>query len=166
MKKRRPGAIEASTPKRWAGGDEGAGFRFGIIVSQFNRPITDRLLKGAVQVLEEQGVRSEDIEIAEVPGAFEIPGAAQRMGLLGRFDALICLGAVIQGETPHFHYICAEVSRGVGQLSLALGVPAIFGLLTTTSMEQALARSGVEINKGSEAASAAIQMARLYKNLK
>ena len=150
----------------WEGGTSGAGLRFGIVVSRFNQNITDSLLKGAVRVLGEQGTRSEDIEIAKVPGAFEIPGVAKQIGLLGRFNAIICLGAVIQGETPHFHYICSEVSRGIGQLSLDLGIPIIFGVLTTSSMAQAVARSGHEINKGAEAAMAAIEMANLYKNLK
>lgn len=152
--------------KSWKGGTSGAGLRFGIIVSRFNQPITDALLKGALRILEEQGARQEDIEIVVVPGAFEIPGAAKKVGQLGRFNALICLGAVIQGETPHFHYICSEVSRGIGQLSLELGLPVIFGILTTASMEQAIARSGDEMNKGAEAAMAAIEMSRLYKNLK
>jgi len=121
---------------------------------------------GALRVLADRGVRPEDVEVVEVPGAFEIPGAARKLGLLGRFHALICLGAVIQGETPHFHYISAEVSRGIGQLSLELGLPVIFGVLTTNSMEQAIARSGSEINKGIEAAMAAIEMAHLYQTLK
>lgn len=153
-------------PRNWKGGTNGAGLRFGIIISQFNRSITEALLKGALRVLDEQGTRPDDIEIAEVPGAFEIPGAARQIGLLGRFNALICLGAVIQGETPHFHYICSEVSRGIGRLSLELGLPVIFGVLTTASMEQAVARSGNEVNKGAEAAMAAIEMANLYKNLR
>lgn len=153
-------------PQRWKAGTDGAGFKFGIIVSRFNQPITDGLLSGALRVLEEQGTRPEDIEIATVPGAFEIPAAAKKIGLLGRFNALICLGAVVQGETPHFHYICAEVSRGIGQVSLELGLPVIFGVLTTTSMEQAFGRSGHEINKGAEAAMAAVEMANLYKGMK
>ncbi|NKE72297.1 6,7-dimethyl-8-ribityllumazine synthase [Candidatus Manganitrophus noduliformans] len=150
----------------WKGKTHGAGFRFGIIVSRFNQSITDPLLKGALRVLGEQGVGPEDIEVVKVPGAFEIPGAAKKLGLLGRFHALICLGAVIQGETPHFHYISTEVSRGIGQLSLELGLPVIFGVLTTDSMEQAIARSGNEINKGAEAALAAIETAHLYRTLK
>lgn len=150
----------------WKGEIRGAGFRFGIIVSRFNQTITDPLLREALRVLGEQGVGPEDIEVVKVPGAFEIPGAAKKLGLLGRFHALICLGAVIQGETPHFHYISTEVSRGIGQLSLELGLPVIFGVLTTGSVEQAIARSGSEINKGAEAAMAAIEMAHLYRTLK
>lgn len=158
--------MEVGPERGWKGGTSGDGLRFGIVVSRFNQPVTDALLKGALRTLEEQGARREDIEIAMVPGAFEIPGVAKKVGTLGRFNALICLGAVIQGETPHFHYICAEVSRGLGQLSLELGLPVIFGVLTTASMEQAVARSGHEINKGAEAAMAAIEMAHLYKNIK
>lgn len=167
-KKKGSGEIKAQdAPVRQREGRTlGTGFRFGIIVSRFNQAITEPLLREALRVLEEQGVRPEDIEIVKVPGAFEIPGAAKKLGLLGRFHALICLGAVIQGETPHFHYISAEVSRGIGQLSLELGLPVIFGVLTTNSMEQAIARSGNEINKGAEAAMAALEMAHLYQTLK
>lgn len=168
-RKTAPSAVPSSfvsQVQQWEGGGGGAGFRFGIILSRFNQSITDPLLKGALQVLEREGVRPEDIEVVKVPGAFEIPGAAKNLGRLGRFHALICLGAVIQGETPHFHYICSEVSRGVGQLSLELGLPVIFGVLTTDSMEQAIARSGSEINKGAEAAMAAIEMAHVYQKLK
>ena len=150
----------------WEGASDGTGLRFGLIVSQFNRTITDALLNGSLRTLDRLGTHKNDIEIAKVPGAFEIPAAAQCMGRLGRFNALICLGAVIQGETPHFHYICSEVSRGIGQLSLELGLPVIFGVLTTDTVEQAIARCGEENNKGSEAALAAIEMARLYKGLK
>ncbi len=153
-------------PTTWKGGRSGANLRFGIVVSRFNRSITDRLLKGALQVLEARGTHAGDIEIASVPGAFELPGVAKKMGQVGRFHALICLGAVIQGETPHFHYICAESSRGIGQVALELGLPVIFGLLTTATVEQAIARSGDKRNKGSEAAMAAIEMAHLYRNIK
>jgi len=150
----------------WEGASDGSGLRFGLIVSQFNRTITDALFVGCLRTLDQLGVRKDDIEVAKVPGAFEIPAAAQAMGRLGRFHALICLGAVIQGETPHFHYICSEVSRGIGHLSLDLGLPVIFGVLTTDTIQQAIARSGPENNKGSEAALAAIEMAQLYKGLK
>ncbi len=143
----------------------GAGLKIGIIASRFNPEVTEPLLSGALRTLSEQGVRAEEIAVFRTPGAFEIPGLAKQVGLRGRFDALICLGAVIQGETPHFHYICSEVSRGIGQLSLELGIPVLFGILTTTSLEQALARSGDETNKGVEAARAAIEMARIYQDL-
>ena len=151
--------------QRWEGRIDAEGLRFGLIVSRFNQPITDALLEGALNVLKHKGARPEDIEIATVPGAFEIPGVANQMGQLERFNALICLGAVIQGETPHFEYICAEVSRGIGHLSLELGLPVIFGILTTTTIEQAIARSSAQNNKGTEAAMAAIEMANLYQIL-
>ncbi len=143
----------------------GEGLRIGLIVSRFNQAITDALLEGALKVLEQMGTRTEDIEVVSVPGAFEIPGVANRMGQLDRFDALICLGAVIQGETPHFDYICSEVSRGIGQLSIELGIPVIFGVLTTMTVEQAISRSSPQNNKGAEAALAAIEMAHLYSTL-
>lgn len=150
----------------WEGSSDGQGLRLGLVVSQFNRTITDALLNGTLRTLDRSGTDRDDIEVAKVPGAFEIPGMAKRMAMLGRFDALICLGAVIQGETPHFHYICSEVSRNVAQLTLDLALPVIFGILTTDSIEQAIARSGENNNKGSEAAIAAIEMAHLYKDLK
>ena len=153
-------------PKKWKDGEGGMGFRFGIVVSDFNREMTERLLAGALRVLKTQGVKPHDIEIARVPGAFEMPGVARKIGLLGRFHAVICLGAVIEGETAHFHYICSEVSRGIGQVSLELGLPVIFGVLTTASVEQAWERSGDTINRGAEAAMGAVRMANLYQNLK
>lgn len=150
----------------WEGSSDGQGLRFGLVVSQFNRTISDALLNGTLRTLDQSGTDRDDIEVAKVPGAFEIPGMAKKMASLGRFDALICLGAVIQGETPHFHYICSEVSRSISQLTLDLECPVIFGILTTNSVEQAIARSGEDNNKGSEAAIAAIEMARLHKDLK
>jgi len=150
----------------WEGESDGSGFRFGIVVSRFNQVITDALLDGALKVLDLSGVNAEDIEVAFVPGAFEIPGVAQQMGEFGEFDALICLGAIIQGETPHFQYIATEVSRGIGQLALDIGLPVIFGVLTTETVQQAIARSSSENNKGAESAIAAIEMAHLYRNLK
>ncbi len=128
--------------------------------------MTDRLLTGALDTLSRQGVHQRDIKTLDVPGAFEIPGVAMQMGRSGRFDALICLGAVIRGETPHFDYICSEVSRGIGQVALTLGLPVIFGVLTTASLKQAMARSSHKMNKGSEAAESAIEMARLYREIK
>ncbi len=153
-------------PKKWKGGESGTGLRFGIVVSEFNRGVTARLLAGALGALKAQGTASNDIEIAWVPGAFEIPAVAKKIGLLGRFHAVICLGAVIEGETPHFHYICAETSRGIGQVALELGLPVIFGVLTTRSVDQAMERSGNQVNRGAEAALAAIRMSHLYQNLK
>ncbi len=143
----------------------GVGLKIGIVASRFNPEVTEGLLEGALRALSEQGVREEDIAVFRTPGAFEIPGLARQLGRHRRFDALICLGAVIQGETPHFHYICSEVSRGIGRLSLELDVPVLFGILTTTTLAQAQARSGVADNKGAEAALAAVEMARVYRSL-
>ncbi len=151
--------------QRWEGSIDATGLRFGIVVSRFNQAITDALLEGALKVLKQKGAVDEDIDIASVPGAFEIPGIANQMGQLDRFEALICLGAVIQGETPHFDYICREVSRGIGQLPIELGIPVIFGVLTTSTVEQAIARAGDQNNKGAEAAMAAIEMAHLFQRL-
>ncbi|MBI3358048.1 MAG: 6,7-dimethyl-8-ribityllumazine synthase [Nitrospirae bacterium] len=142
------------------------GLRFGVIVSRFNARISERLLKGALDTLKKAGVPSGNIEVVEVPGAFEIPGVAMQMGRLSCFDALICLGAVIEGETAHFQYICAEVSRGIGQVSLVCGLPAIFGVLTTATTKQAMARSSIKTNKGADAADTAIKMGLLYQKLK
>ena len=152
--------------RRWHGGAEGCGLRIGIVVSRFNQTVTDALLAGALKALDRAGVRPDDIDIAAVPGVFEIPGTARQMGMSRHFDALICLGAVIRGETPHFHYIAAEVSRGIGQVSLDLGLPVLFGVLTTDSVAQAVARAGGKENKGAEAAAAAVEMAHLYKQIK
>ena len=135
------------------------------MVSRFNRRVTDRLLQGALSVFKKNGILSDRLEIIEVPGAFEIPGVALRMGQSGQFNAIICLGAVIQGETDHYHYVCSEVSRGVGQVSIQLGLPVIFGVLTTSSLKQAMDRSGGKLNKGAESAEAAIEMGLLYQRL-
>ena len=140
--------------------------RFGVIVSRFNPIITKRLLKGALDALKKAGVPSRNIEVVEVPGAFEIPGVAMQMGRLGSFDALICLGAVIEGETAHFQYICSAVSNGISQVSLLCGKPVIFGVLTTGTTRQAMDRSSPKMNKGADAADAAIKMGLLYRALK
>lgn len=144
----------------------GVGLKLGVVVSLFNRPITDHLLKGTIEALTAHGVNVLDIEVVSVPGAFEIPGMAKRMGRSGQFNALICLGAVIQGETPHFHYISSAVSSGIALLTLELDIPVIFGLLTTSTWEQAEARSGVgnAQNKGKASALAALKMVQLYRH--
>jgi 6,7-dimethyl-8-ribityllumazine synthase len=140
--------------------------RLGIIVSRFNNTITKRLLTGALTTLNKAGVPSEQIEVIEVPGAFEIPGVAMQMGSSETFDALICLGAVIKGETLHFEYICAEVTRGIGEVALSCGIPVIFGVLTTLTTKQAMDRSSAKTNKGVDAAEAAIEMGLLYQQFK
>lgn len=146
---------------------EAAGFRFAIVVSKFNEFVTSRLLAGALDVLTKAGASQEAIEVARVPGAFEIPLVARRMARSGRFDAVICLGAVIRGETPHFEYISAEASRGIAQAAWEADLPVVFGVLTTENVEQALERAGApERNKGAEAARTAIEMATLLRALK
>jgi 6,7-dimethyl-8-ribityllumazine synthase len=152
--------------KTLEGHGDARGCRFGIVVSKFNEFVTSRLLVAAVEILTKAGVSEEGIEIARVPGAFEIPLVARRMGRSGRFDAVICLGAVIRGETPHFEYISAEASRGIAQAAWESDRPVIFGVLTTDTVEQALERAGApERNRGAEVARTAIEMATLLKRL-
>jgi 6,7-dimethyl-8-ribityllumazine synthase len=145
---------------------DAGGLRFGIVVSKYNEFVTTRLLAGAVDVLTKAGAGDRAIEVVRVPGAFEIPLVARRLAQSGRFDAVLCLGAVIRGETPHFEYISAEVSRGIAQAAWEANLPVIFGVLTTDTAEQALERAGApERNKGAEAARTAIEMANLMKKL-
>ena len=148
-------------------GDQNArGLRIGIVVSRFNEFITDNLLSGALEVLGQYGVDDGDLKVIKVPGAFELPQAAKKLCSAGNLDAVICLGAVIRGDTSHFDYICAETSRGIGQVGLEFNVPVLFGVLTTDNLDQAVARSGAgSSNKGRETAKAAIEMATLYKKL-
>jgi len=140
--------------------------RYGIIVGRFNEFIGSKLLSGAIDALKRHDASEENIEVAWAPGAFEIPIVAQKMATTGRFDAIICLGAVIRGATPHFDYVSAEVSKGVASVSLETKVPVIFGVLTTDSIEQAIERAGTKAgNKGFEAAMTAIEMANLMKEI-
>ncbi len=138
------------------------GFRFGIIVSRFNSFISDRLLEGALDTLARHGAAVETIPVVKVPGAFEIPLMAKKMALSGNYDAVICLGAVIRGGTPHFEYVSAEVTKGIALVSLETTLPVAFGVLTTDSVEQAIERAGTKAgNKGVEAAMSAIEMVNL-----
>jgi 6,7-dimethyl-8-ribityllumazine synthase len=138
------------------------GKKYGIVVGRFNEFISSKLLGGALDALKRHGAAEEEISVAWVPGAFEIPLIAQKMAESGRFDAVITLGAVIRGSTPHFDYVCSEVSKGVAAVSLKTGVPTIFGVLTTDSIEQAVERAGTKAgNKGWEAAATAIEMVNL-----
>ena len=148
-------------------GDQSAkGLRFGVIVSRFNDFITSNLLVGTLEGFKESGVDKADLKILKVPGAFEIPQAAKKLCSTGSVDAVVCLGAVIRGENSHFDYICAEASRGIGQVGLEFNIPVLFGVLTTENLEQAIARSGSGAsNKGRETALAAVEMATLYKKL-
>lgn len=143
----------------------GKGQRVGIVVGRFNEFITGKLLGGALDSLKRHDVADKDVEVAWVPGAFEIPIVAQKMAKSGKYDAVICLGAVIRGSTPHFDYVCSEVSKGVAKVSLDTGIPTIFGVLTTDSIEQAIERAGSKAgNKGWEAAATAIEMVNLLKS--
>jgi 6,7-dimethyl-8-ribityllumazine synthase len=143
-----------------------ASLRFGIIRSRFNEAVTKRLLEGALDALREGGAREESIDVVVVPGAFEIPLVADKLARSRRYDALICLGAVIKGETPHFEYISAVVSRGIARVARDHQLPVIFGVLTTNTEEEADARSGVGgVNRGYEAGVSAIEMANLMKRL-
>jgi len=140
------------------------GKKFAVVVSRFNDFITDRLLGGAVDALKRSGARDKDIEVAKVPGAFEIPLIAKKMAQSGRYNAVICLGAVIRGATPHFDYVSAEVSKGIAVAGLESGVPVIFGIVTTDTIEQAIERAGTKSgNKGWSAAINAVEMANLIK---
>ncbi len=142
------------------------GFRFAVIVSRFNDFICSRLMEGAMDALKRHGATEEQVFLVKVPGAFEMPFVAKKLAESGRYDAVICLGAVIRGATPHFDYVAAEVSKGIANVALDSGVPVTFGVLTTDSLEQAIERAGSKSgNKGYEAAMAAIEMANLIKEL-
>ena len=140
--------------------------RYAIVAARFNDFIVSRLIDGAEDMLLRHGVNGERIALVRVPGAFEIPLAAQKLAQSGQYDAVICLGAVIRGSTSHYDYVCAEVSKGVAAAGLATGVPVIFGVLTTDTIEQAVERAGTKAgNKGADAAMTAIEMADLIKRL-
>ena len=144
-----------------------AGLKFGIIVGRFNSFIGERLLEGALDALLRHGAEHKDIVVARVPGAFEIPLATKKMAQCGKYDAIICLGAVIRGATPHFDYVASEVAKGVAHVSLETGVPVAFGVLTTDTIEQAVERAGTKAgNKGFDAAVTAIETANLFKEMK
>ena len=142
------------------------GGRFAIAVSRFNEFITSRLLAGAVDVLQRHGCREEDITCAHVPGAFDLPLIAQRLAGCGQFDAVICLGCVIRGHTPHFEYVASEAAKGIAQAGLSTGVPTTFGVITADTLEQAVDRAGAKAgNKGADAALSAIELVNLLKQL-
>lgn len=142
------------------------GLKIGIVVARFNEFINTKLLGGALDGLKRHGVQEDDIAVAWVPGAFEIPLVAQRMAESKKYDAVICLGTVIRGSTSHYDYVCSEVSKGVAHVGMATGVPTIFGVLTTESIEQAIERAGTKAgNKGFESAVTAIEMANLLKDI-
>ena len=142
------------------------GLKFGIVIGRFNEFISSKLLGGAIDGLIRHGADEANIEVSWVPGAFEVPLIAQKMAISKKFDAVICLGAVIRGSTPHFDYVAGEVSKGIAKVSLDSGIPVIFGVLTTDTIEQAIERAGTKAgNKGYDAAVTAIEMANLMKIL-
>ena len=144
----------------------GSGIKVGIVAARFNEFITNKLLGGALDGLTRHDVREEDIEVAWVPGAFEIPLIAARMAKSGKYDAVICLGAVIRGSTSHYDYVCNEVSKGIASVSLETGVPVLFGVLTTENIEQAIERAGTKAgNKGYDCALSAVEMVNLIREM-
>ena len=152
--------------KRFEGMLLGEGLKFGLVVSRFNEFITNRLLEGAQDALLRHGVNDEDIEVSWVPGAFEIPLVAQKLARANKYDAVICLGAVVRGDTPHFEYIATEVTKGIAKVSLDTGLPVIYGVVTADTLEQAIERAGTKAgNAGFIAAVNAIEMANLVKSL-
>lgn len=144
----------------------GRGLKFGIVVARFNEFITSKLLGGALDTLHRHETADEDVDVAWVPGAFEIPVVAKKMAESGKYDAVICLGAVIRGSTSHYDYVCNEVSKGTAQVGMSTGVPTIFGVVTTENIEQAIERAGTKAgNKGSDSAMAAMEMANLLRKI-
>ena len=153
-------------PRIFQGPLWGEGFRFGIIVSRFNDFITHRLLEGALDALQRHGVRDQNIDAFWVPGSFEIPFVARKLALKQEYDALICLGTIIRGDTSHYEHIAAEVVKGIAATGMETGIPVILGVLTTESLEQAIERAGTKAgNKGFEAAVSALEMVNLYRKL-
>lgn len=146
---------------------KGSGLRIGIVVARFNETVTARMLAGAREALQQHGVRDEDVDVAWVPGAFELPLIAKKLAESRRYDAVVCLGAVIRGETPHFEFVAGEAARGIGQVALDTGLPVVFGVVTPNTVEQAMDRAGGRIgNKGYDAITTAIEMATLIRNLR
>ncbi len=142
------------------------GLRFAIVASRFNEFITSKLLEGALDMLRRHGAAENAVDVVWVPGAFEIPLAAKKLASCGKYDAVICVGAVIRGATSHYDYVCSEVSKGVAQAALATGVPVIFSIVTTENIEQAVERAGTKAgNKGADGAMAAMEMANLLKKI-
>ena len=145
----------------------GQDFRFAIVASRWNDFISSRLVDGALDAFDRLGVVEKDVEIYKVPGAFEIPLLAQKLAASKKFAAVVCVGTIIRGQTPHFEYIAGEVARGIGEAALQTGVPVVFGVITADNMDQAIERAGVKLgNKGFEAATTAVELANLYKTVK
>jgi len=153
-------------PKTYEGKLIAEGLRFAIVVSRFNEFITRRLLGGAMDALQRHGAQEAQIEVAWVPGSFEIPLAAQKLAASGRYDAVICLGAIIRGATPHFEFVASEAAKGIAQAAMQTGVPVIYGIVTADTIEQAVERAGTKAgNRGFDAAVSAIEMANLVSQL-
>lgn len=153
-------------PKVHQGLLKAEGFRFAIVVARWNDFLTARLTEGALDALERLGAEEKSVEIFKVPGSFEIPLTAQKIAESGKFDAVICLGAVIRGQTPHFDYVAGEAAKGIGQVGMKTGVPVLFGIVTADTLEQAIDRAGVKAgNKGFEAAMSAVELVNLYKEM-
>jgi len=151
-------------PNVHEGNLQAQGFRFAIVASRWNDFISSRLIEGALDALERLGANEKQVDVYRVPGAFEIPLLALRLAESEKFDAVICLGTIIRGQTPHFDYIAGEVTRGIGEAGLQTGVPVIFGVITADNLDQAIERAGVKLgNKGFEAATAAVELVNLYK---
>jgi 6,7-dimethyl-8-ribityllumazine synthase len=151
-------------PRHLEASPGGEGLRIGVALARFNQGVTERLLAGAVEALVRHGVADDAIDVAVVPGAFELPLCAQRLASTGRYDAIVCLGAVVRGETPHFEFVAGEAARGIGDVARRHDVPVAFGVLTTETVEQALARAGGERgNKGYEAAVTALEMVQVLR---
>ena len=144
----------------------GKGLKFGVVVSRFNEFLSTRLLEGALDTLKRHEADERNVAVAWVPGSFEIPLVAKKMAATGKYDALICLGAVVRGDTPHFDYVCAEASKGIAKVSQDEGIPVSFGIITADTVDQAIERAGTKSgNKGSQAAMSALEMANLLKEV-
>lgn len=155
------------TVTRLEGNLDAAGLKLGMVVSRFNNFLTDKLVEGALDCLVRHGATHDDQAVAYVPGALEISAAAARMVAAGKYDAVICIGAVVRGDTPHFDYVAAESSKGIAKLGMESKIPVIYGVITTDTLEQAVERAGTKAgNKGWDAAMAAIEMVNLYRAMK
>lgn len=153
--------------KEYTGKLDSSGLKIALVVSRFNDLITERLLQGALDTLRRSGAREDDLTVVRVPGSFEIPVAAQRLAETGKFDAIVCLGTLIRGETPHFDYLATQVTRGIGEVALKYSLPVSYGVITANTVEQAMNRAGIKHgNKGVEAALGAVEMANLLRELK
>jgi 6,7-dimethyl-8-ribityllumazine synthase len=158
--------LVALQPETHQGTLSAKGFRFAIVASRWNDSLVSRLIEGALDALEELSADVKTIEVFRVPGSFEIPLCALKAAASEKFDAVICLGVIIRGQTPHFEYIAAEVARGIGEASMKTGVPLLFGVITAENVDQAIDRAGVKLgNKGFEAATAAVELVNLYREV-